>query len=105
MPLINTDQYCFLQLSVFQEEGRGLAWPRLLHSANSSQLRMWIDGLMPQAPRSRFLVELQAVGGASLSRVEVDRSINDEFTPSIFQVVNQSTNQSINQKQLVRLKP
>ncbi|XP_026155254.1 glycosylated lysosomal membrane protein [Mastacembelus armatus] len=77
---------CF-QLSVFASEGRGQSLPHLLHSANSSQLSWWLDGVLPQATRSRFLLELQAVGGAyPLSRVDVHRSIDDEFTPSIFKV-------------------
>ncbi|XP_068423215.1 glycosylated lysosomal membrane protein [Clinocottus analis] len=76
-----------LQLSVFESEGRDQSWPRLLHTANSSQLRVWLDGVPPRAIHSRFLLELQAVGGAyPLSRVEVHRSIDDEFTPSIFKV-------------------
>ncbi|XP_051246871.1 glycosylated lysosomal membrane protein isoform X2 [Dicentrarchus labrax] len=76
-----------LQLSAFESEGRGQSWPRLLHTANSSQVRVWLDGVLPRASRSRFLLELKAVGGVyPLSRVEVHRSIDDEFTPSIFQV-------------------
>ncbi|XP_023267654.1 glycosylated lysosomal membrane protein [Seriola lalandi dorsalis] len=76
-----------LQLSVFQSEGRGQLWPRLIHTANSSQMGVWLDGMLPRANRSRFLLELQAVSGAyPLSRVEVLRSIDDEYTPSIFKV-------------------
>ncbi|XP_039978100.1 glycosylated lysosomal membrane protein [Xiphias gladius] len=76
-----------LQLSVFGSEGRGQFWPRLIHTANSSQLGVWLDGVLPRAARSRFLLELQATGGAyPLSRVEVHRSIDDEYTPSIFKV-------------------
>ncbi|XP_040045239.2 glycosylated lysosomal membrane protein [Gasterosteus aculeatus] len=76
-----------LELSVFESGGRDHSWPRLLHTANSSQLRVWLDGMLPRATRSRFLLELRAVGDPSpLSRVEVHRSIDDEFTPSIFKV-------------------
>ncbi|XP_028282738.1 glycosylated lysosomal membrane protein isoform X2 [Parambassis ranga] len=76
-----------LQLSVFESEGHGNLWPRLLHSANASQLRVWLDGVLPRADHSRFLLELQAVSGAApLSRVDVHQSIDDEFTPSIFKV-------------------
>ncbi|KAL7381170.1 hypothetical protein ABVT39_001419 [Epinephelus coioides] len=76
-----------LQLSVFESDGRGQSWPRLLHTANSSQLWVWLDGVLPRASHSRFLLELQAVGGAyPPSRVEVHQSIDDEFTPSIFKV-------------------
>ncbi|KAI3358281.1 hypothetical protein L3Q82_003279 [Scortum barcoo] len=74
-------------LSVFESEGRGNSWPRLLHTANSSQVGVWLDGVSPRAARSRFLLELQAVGGAyPLNTVEVRRTIDDEFTPSIFKV-------------------
>uniref|UniRef100_A0A8D0CSS6 Glycosylated lysosomal membrane protein n=1 Tax=Sander lucioperca TaxID=283035 RepID=A0A8D0CSS6_SANLU len=67
--------------------GRAESWPRLLHTANSSQVEVWLDGVLPRATQSRFLLELQAVGGAYRpSRVEVQRSIDDEFTPSIFKV-------------------
>ncbi|XP_061752614.1 glycosylated lysosomal membrane protein-like isoform X1 [Nerophis ophidion] len=76
-----------LKLSAFESEGRAKTWPRLLHSANSSQLEVWLDGLHPRAERSRFFLELQTVGGAyPLDSVAVRRSIDDEFTPSIFQV-------------------
>ncbi|XP_074543696.1 glycosylated lysosomal membrane protein [Halichoeres trimaculatus] len=76
-----------VQLSVFESEGRGLSWPRLLHSANSSQMGVWLDGVLPRAARSRFMLELRAVGGAyPVSRVEAHRSIDDEYTPSIFKV-------------------
>ncbi|KAM6900067.1 glycosylated lysosomal membrane protein [Xenentodon cancila] len=76
-----------LQLSVFDSDGRAESWPRLLHSANSSQVQVWLDGVSPQSANSRFLLELEAVGGAyPLSRVDVCRSIDDEFTPSIFKL-------------------
>ncbi|XP_056877045.1 glycosylated lysosomal membrane protein [Takifugu flavidus] len=76
-----------LQLSVFDVEGRGEAWPRLLHTANSSQLKLWLDGVSPRSNHSRFLLELLAVGGAyTPSHVEIHRSIDDEFTPSMFSV-------------------
>ncbi|XP_075996281.1 glycosylated lysosomal membrane protein [Genypterus blacodes] len=76
-----------LQFSAFDAMGRGQAWPRLLHNADSSQLRVWLEGVLPRATRSRFSLELQAVGGAyPLDKVNVLRSIDDEFMPSIFQV-------------------
>nr|XP_057903411.1 glycosylated lysosomal membrane protein-like [Doryrhamphus excisus]XP_057903674.1 glycosylated lysosomal membrane protein-like [Doryrhamphus excisus] len=76
-----------VHLSVFESEGRAEMWPRLRHTANSSQVEVWLDGLVPRTPQSRFFLELQAVGGAyPPNRVEVHRSIDDEFTPSIFKV-------------------
>uniref|UniRef100_A0A3P9M3C9 Glycosylated lysosomal membrane protein n=1 Tax=Oryzias latipes TaxID=8090 RepID=A0A3P9M3C9_ORYLA len=76
-----------LTLSVFDSDGRAESWPRLLHSANSSQLEVWLHGIMPRSANSRFLLEMQAVGGDfPLSRVDVRQFIDDEFTPSIFKV-------------------
>ncbi|XP_027891715.1 glycosylated lysosomal membrane protein [Xiphophorus couchianus] len=76
-----------LQLSVFGSEGRVDLEPRLLHSANSSQLEVWLNGLPPRSNTSRFMLELEAVGGAyPLSKVDVRKFIDDEYTPSIFQV-------------------
>ncbi|KAG7225301.1 hypothetical protein INR49_007148 [Caranx melampygus] len=76
-----------LQLSVFDSEGRGQSWPRLIHTANSSQVKVWLDGILPRTNHSRFMLELEAVGEAyPLSRVEVRQSIDDEYTPSIFKV-------------------
>ncbi|TNN57324.1 Glycosylated lysosomal membrane protein [Liparis tanakae] len=66
---------------------QNFTWSRLNLSADSSQLKVSLDGVLPRATRSRFVLELQAVGGADpLSRVEVRRFIDDEFTPSIFKM-------------------
>ncbi|CAB1351058.1 unnamed protein product [Coregonus sp. 'balchen'] len=71
----------------FDAEGRDQGWPSLLHNANSSQLRVGLDGVLPRSNRSRFSLELQVVGGTQpMSRVDVLRSIDDEYTPSIFKV-------------------
>ncbi|XP_019713717.1 glycosylated lysosomal membrane protein [Hippocampus comes] len=76
-----------LHLSVFDGEGRDEMWPRLLHTANSSQVAVRLNGLLPRSRRSRFLLELHSVGGVyPLNAVGVRRSIDDEFTPSIFKV-------------------
>uniref|UniRef100_A0A3Q0RF85 Glycosylated lysosomal membrane protein n=1 Tax=Amphilophus citrinellus TaxID=61819 RepID=A0A3Q0RF85_AMPCI len=76
-----------LQVCLFDSEGRSQSLPHLLHSVNSSQLELRLDGVPARAAQSRFLLELQAVGGAyPLSRMEVHESIDDEYTPSIFKV-------------------
>uniref|UniRef100_A0A3P8WSN0 Glycosylated lysosomal membrane protein n=1 Tax=Cynoglossus semilaevis TaxID=244447 RepID=A0A3P8WSN0_CYNSE len=85
-----SDGWFCLKLSVFDSEGRGQQWPRLLHTANSTQLELWLHGFSPRSAQSRFLVELQSVGGAyPLNKVNVRRSIDDEFTPSIFQQMSE----------------
>ncbi|XP_020507318.2 glycosylated lysosomal membrane protein [Labrus bergylta] len=82
----SSGSFC-LQLAMFQSEGRDQSMPHLLHTANTSQIKVWLDGVLPRAARSRFVLEVQAVGGAyPLSRVEIHRSIDDEFTPTIFKV-------------------
>ncbi|KAJ3609700.1 hypothetical protein NHX12_024211 [Muraenolepis orangiensis] len=76
-----------LQLSAFGSGGREAGRPGLLHNANSSQLVVQLQGLLPRANRSRFLLELNGLGRPyGLSRLEVQRSIDDEYTPSIFTV-------------------
>ncbi|CAN9503562.1 unnamed protein product [Ophioblennius macclurei] len=97
-----------LQLAVFGEQGRGESWPRLLHSENSSQLEVRLDGITPRSPNSRFLLELQAVGETNPpSRVDIVRSIDDEYTPSIFKVSQwvSSTNGSSDVLGFVQWKP
>lgn len=82
-----SQSFSLFQLSVFEMKGRGQAWPQLLHTANSSQLEVWLAGFTPRSSHSRFLLELLAVGEDSPpSMVEIHDSIDDEFTPSIFRV-------------------
>uniref|UniRef100_A0A8C6WUN2 Glycosylated lysosomal membrane protein n=1 Tax=Neogobius melanostomus TaxID=47308 RepID=A0A8C6WUN2_9GOBI len=84
-----------VQLSVFENWGRSELWPRLLHNPDSTQLAFWLDGLTPRSAHSRFLLELTAVGGAPLETVQTVRSIDDEFTPSIFTVSQWLSNSSV----------
>lgn len=77
-----------LKLSVFESAGRDAAWPSLLHNSNSSQLHVWLDGVAARGNRSRFLLEFQSAGEPGLlGRVDVRSSIDDEYTPSIFKVL------------------
>lgn len=76
-----------LQFSAFESEGREEAWPSLLHSANSSQLRVWLEGVIPRTNQSRFSLELQTVSEEGFqARVDIHKFIDDEYTPSIFQM-------------------
>ncbi|CAL8293101.1 unnamed protein product [Merluccius merluccius] len=85
-PAFSNGSFC-LQLSAFGSGGREAGWPGLLHNANSSQVRVWLQGVRPRAAHSRFLLELHALGQPyGLARVEVLQSIDDEYTPSIFTV-------------------
>ncbi|XP_056154022.1 glycosylated lysosomal membrane protein [Lampris incognitus] len=82
-PTFINGSFC-VQFSAFEVEGRDHLWPSLVHTANCSQIKMWLDGPLPRANYSRFSLELESVGGPSLDRVEVVHSIDDEYTPSIF---------------------
>ncbi|KAB5515552.1 hypothetical protein PHYPO_G00249180 [Pangasianodon hypophthalmus] len=76
-----------LHFSAYESSGREEAWPSLLHNANSSQLRILLKDVMPRTNQSHFALELQTVSEAGLqTRVNVHKSIDDEYTPSIFQV-------------------
>ncbi|KAI2653248.1 Glycosylated lysosomal membrane protein [Labeo rohita] len=61
-----------LQFSAFESEGREKAWPSLLHNANSSQLRVWLNGVTPRGNSSRFALEFHSVGESEFQgRVDV----------------------------------
>ncbi|XP_076862424.1 glycosylated lysosomal membrane protein [Brachyhypopomus gauderio] len=84
--VFSNGSFC-LNFSAFESHGREEAWPSLLHNANSSQLRVWLDHMTPRTNKSRFALELHAVSEEGFqNRVDVHRSIDDEYTPSIFQV-------------------
>lgn len=94
-----------VQLSVFEDWGRSELWPRLLHNADSAQLAFWLDGLTPRSAHSRFFLELTAVGGAPPETIRTIRSIDDEFTPSIFTVSQWLSNSSDPDPGFVQWKP
>ncbi|XP_063041607.1 glycosylated lysosomal membrane protein [Engraulis encrasicolus] len=76
-----------LSFSAFGSKGRDSMWPGLLHTANSSKLRVWLDDVAPRSNLSRFALELQSVSsGQQRDHVDVLKSIDDEYTPSIFKV-------------------
>ncbi|XP_067832015.1 glycosylated lysosomal membrane protein [Heptranchias perlo] len=74
------------RISAFEGSGRDPDLPHLLHTANSSQLDFVIDGLEPRGNKSRFGLELIALEAEGVRReVRVCTTIDDEYTPSIFQ--------------------
>uniref|UniRef100_A0A673G7F9 Glycosylated lysosomal membrane protein-like n=1 Tax=Sinocyclocheilus rhinocerous TaxID=307959 RepID=A0A673G7F9_9TELE len=78
--------------SAFESVGRDQVWPNLRHNANSSQLRVWLDGVTPRGNRSRFALEFQSVGDSVFRERAYDCScIDDEYKPFFFQV-NTSAN-------------
>ncbi|KAF4081772.1 hypothetical protein AMELA_G00165060 [Ameiurus melas] len=86
-PSFSSNASLCLHFSAYESSGREEAWPSLLHNANSSQLRILLRNMTPRTNQSHFGLELQTVSEAGLqTRVDVHRSIDDEYTPSIFQV-------------------
>ncbi|XP_048381672.1 glycosylated lysosomal membrane protein [Stegostoma tigrinum] len=75
------------RISAFEGSSRDLVLPCLLHTANSSKLEFLIDGVAPRGNRSRFTLELFVLEDAGVRReLRTVRSIDDEYTPSIFQM-------------------
>ncbi|XP_064257557.1 glycosylated lysosomal membrane protein [Passer domesticus] len=77
------------RVTAYEAAGRAGALPRLLHTADSSQLQFLLAGVTPRGNGSRFLLQLATVEPAGAARrLQRDSSIDDEYTPSIFQVLS-----------------
>ncbi|KAK7152450.1 hypothetical protein R3I93_010617 [Phoxinus phoxinus] len=85
-----------LKFSAFGSAGHDKAWPSLLHNANSSQLRIWLDGVKPRGNNSRFKLELQSVGNSGFQERVVIRSSIDLYTHSIIMKMSQWVSFPIN---------
>ncbi|XP_033030860.1 glycosylated lysosomal membrane protein [Lacerta agilis] len=75
------------QVAAYEETGRDGPLPRLLHTANSSKVDFVMRGVAPRGNRSRFALEIVTVeerGGQK--QLESTRSIDDEYTPTIFEM-------------------
>uniref|UniRef100_UPI00398F00B3 glycosylated lysosomal membrane protein n=1 Tax=Pristiophorus japonicus TaxID=55135 RepID=UPI00398F00B3 len=75
------------RITAFESSGRDTGLPRLLHTANTSKLEFVVEGVEPRGNRSRLGLELMVLEGAGARReLKVAHTIDDEYTPSIFQV-------------------
>lgn len=75
------------QVTAYEAGGRDEALPSLLHTANSSKVEFVLDGVAPRGNGSRFVLELAAVEEPGLApALRVLRSIDDEYTPAVFEV-------------------
>ncbi|KAL9823212.1 glycosylated lysosomal membrane protein [Geothlypis trichas] len=75
------------RVTAYEAGGRAGALPSLLHTADSSQLEFIVAGVAPRGNGSRFRLQLAAVEPAGAARSLRERSsIDDEYTPSVFQV-------------------
>ncbi|XP_072214618.1 glycosylated lysosomal membrane protein [Excalfactoria chinensis] len=85
------------RVTAYGSGGRDGALPGLLHTANSSKVEFVLSGLAPRGNASRFVLEVAAVeeSGAA-SRLRSVRSIDDEFTPTVFETLSLLTESRIN---------
>ncbi|XP_071312959.1 glycosylated lysosomal membrane protein [Agelaius tricolor] len=74
------------RVTAYEAGGRAGPLPSLLHTADSSQLEFILAGVLPRGNSSRFLLQLAAVEPAGAARrLRARSSIDDEYTPSVFQ--------------------
>lgn len=74
-------------MTAYEAGGRDGHLPSLLHTANSSQLEFILAGVAPRGNSSRFVLEVATVEEAgAVRRLRSERSIDDEYTPTIFEV-------------------
>lgn len=74
-------------MTAYEDSNRDNPLPRLLHTANSSKVEFVIQGVTPRGNHSRFVLELFTVEEAGRRQtLESLRSIDDEYTPTIFEV-------------------
>ncbi|XP_069463210.1 glycosylated lysosomal membrane protein [Ambystoma mexicanum] len=81
------------RVTAFDSMGREETPPSLLHTANCSKLEFRLDGVVPRGNFSRFgieLVTLEKKGGHK--RMESVRTIDDEYTPTIFEMARMVSN-------------
>ncbi|XP_040546843.2 glycosylated lysosomal membrane protein [Gallus gallus] len=77
------------RVTAYESGGRDGALPGLLHTANSSKVEFVLAGAAPRGNGSRFVLEVATVEerGAA-SRLRSVRSIDDEYTPTIFETLS-----------------
>ncbi|XP_057898818.1 glycosylated lysosomal membrane protein [Melospiza georgiana] len=74
------------RVTAYEGSGRAVRLPRLLHTADSSQLQFVLAGVLPRGNGSRFVLQLAALEPPGAQRrLRARSSIDDEYTPSVFQ--------------------
>ncbi|ERE87414.1 lysosomal protein NCU-G1-like protein [Cricetulus griseus] len=77
----------FTRVQAFSGSGRSAQPPRLLHTADSCQVEVSLDGASPRGNHSVFGLEVATVGtGPDCPSVKELHSIDDEYAPAVFQV-------------------
>ncbi|NXC34850.1 GLMPB protein, partial [Campylorhamphus procurvoides] len=77
------------RVTAYESPGRAERLPSLLHTADSSQLEFVLAGVSPRANSSQFVLEVATVEESGWARtLRSERSIDDEYTPTIFEVLS-----------------
>uniref|UniRef100_A0A8C3BWY5 Glycosylated lysosomal membrane protein n=1 Tax=Cairina moschata TaxID=8855 RepID=A0A8C3BWY5_CAIMO len=75
------------RVTAYETSGRDETLPSLLHTANSSKVEFVLAGAAPRGNSSWFALEVATVEEAGVvQRLRLARSIDDEYTPTIFEV-------------------
>ncbi|XP_060108950.1 glycosylated lysosomal membrane protein [Heteronotia binoei] len=75
------------QVTAYEESGRDTRLPHLFHTANCSKVNFVMNGVPPRGNHSRFALEIVTVEEREEhKRLESLRSIDDEYTPTIFEM-------------------
>lgn len=75
------------QVTAYETSGRDGTLPGLLHTTNSSKVEFVLAGAAPRGNSSWFALEMATVEEAGVvQRLRSARSIDDEYTPTIFEV-------------------
>lgn len=74
-------------MTAYGGSGRDRLLPSLLHTANSSKVEFVLAGVAPRGNSSRFALEVATVEETGVAqKLRSARSIDDEYTPTIFEV-------------------
>ncbi|XP_059610841.1 glycosylated lysosomal membrane protein B-like [Phlebotomus argentipes] len=90
-----------LSLATFATPDHGPMTPHLMHTENSTQIDLILDSILTNEtfPQPRFAIEVVLVAMESRKdnyTVVVRKSLDDEFTPGIFKIVNVASPASVN---------
>uniref|UniRef100_A0A6I8SGL0 Glycosylated lysosomal membrane protein n=2 Tax=Xenopus tropicalis TaxID=8364 RepID=A0A6I8SGL0_XENTR len=75
------------RISAYSTAGRDTSSPRLRHTANCTKLEFLLAGIRPRGNNSRFALEMATVEQEGGKKMQSVRSIDDEYTPSVFEMM------------------
>lgn len=78
----------FVQTCAYGSDGKAVNTPHLLHSANSSQIDMVLNKFKHSFADSKFAFEFVTFSsiGNSKDEVRIQKTMDDENTPGVFDV-------------------